>query len=164
MGHGTMIAVESVAMQRNLGPNRFCGGQSPVTDYRRPNTYAPNPDWPACKTLVENEYRRMLGARKIIWVPTGVVEDNATFRGPQATHIRVPRLNGIDIPHAGVYTCFTTNGHSDEFVRFVSPDTFVLAQQKVPSGPVRTQSERLLRWEEENYAWSASTNPLPSDH
>ena len=80
-GHGTMIAVESVVIQRNLGPNRFCGGQAPVTDYSQPNTYAPNPDWPACKALVENEYRRMLGVRKVIWVPTGVIEDNGTFRG-----------------------------------------------------------------------------------
>ena len=71
-GHGTMIAVESVVIQRNLGPNRFCGGQAPVTDYDQPNTYAPNPDWPACKVLVENEYRRMLGVKKVIWVPTGV--------------------------------------------------------------------------------------------
>jgi Porphyromonas-type peptidyl-arginine deiminase len=65
-GRGTMIAVESVVMQRNLGPNRFCGGQAPVTDYDQPNTYAPNPDWPRCKALVENEYRRMLGVKKVI--------------------------------------------------------------------------------------------------
>ena len=44
-----MIAVESVVIQRNLGPNRFCGGRAPVTDYKQPNTYAQNPDWTACK-------------------------------------------------------------------------------------------------------------------
>ena len=113
--HGTMVVVESVVMQRNLGPNRFCGGQAPVTDYDQPNTYAPNPDWPACKLLVEHEYRRMLGVKKVIWVPTGVVEDNGTFRGALAPHIRVPNVDGIDIPHAGVYTMFTTNGHPDEY-------------------------------------------------
>ena len=128
-GHGTMIAVESVVMQRNLGPGRFCGGQAPVTDYDEPNTYAPSPDWPACRSLVENEYRRMLGAKKVIWVPTGVVEDNGTFRGALGKHIHVPRYDGVDIPHAGVYTLFTTNGHIDEFLRFVSPDTVVLAQE-----------------------------------
>ncbi|HEU4390724.1 MAG TPA: agmatine deiminase family protein, partial [Blastocatellia bacterium] len=79
-GHGTMIAVESVVIQRNLGPNRFCGGQAPVTDYSQPNTYAPNPDWPACKNLVEAEYLRMLGVKKVIWLPTGIVEDDSTFR------------------------------------------------------------------------------------
>jgi len=66
-GRGTMIAVESVVMQRNLGPNRFCGGGAPRTDYDQPNTYAPNPDWPACKLLVERELRRMLGVKKVIW-------------------------------------------------------------------------------------------------
>jgi Porphyromonas-type peptidyl-arginine deiminase len=63
-GHATMIVAESVVMQRNLGPNRFCGGRAPVTDYAEWNTYAPNPDWPACRALVEAEYRRMLGVQK----------------------------------------------------------------------------------------------------
>ena len=145
-GRGTMIAVESVVIQRNLGPNRFCGGQAPVTDYTQPNTYAPNPDWPACKALVESEYRRTLGVKKVIWVPTGIVEDNATFRGALAPHILVPRFNGIDIPHAGVYTLFTTNGHADEFVRFVSHDTVVLAEEKGWKAPIRSAADELRRW------------------
>jgi agmatine deiminase len=148
-GHGTMIAVESVVMQRNLGPNRFCGGRAPVTDYNQPNTYAPNPDWPACKALVENEYRRMLGVKKIIWVPTGVIEDTGTFRGALATHIRVPRLNGIDIPGAGVYTMFGVNGHADEFLRFVSPNTVVLAQETATSAQARNPADRLIQWLQE---------------
>lgn len=83
-GHGTMIVVESVVMQRNLGPGRFGGGRAPATDFSQPNTYAPNPDWPACRTLVEAEYRRLLGVKKFIWVPTGLIEDTATFRGALA--------------------------------------------------------------------------------
>jgi agmatine deiminase len=145
-GRGTMVAVESVVIQRNLGPGRFCGGQAPVTDYARPNTYAPNPDWPACRARVEREYRRMLGVRKVIWVPAGVSEDIGTFRGPQATHIQVPELDGIPIPHPGVYTLFTTNGHADEFLRFVAPDTVVLGQETLPVSPPRTPAERLIRW------------------
>ncbi len=145
-GHGTMVAVESVAIQRNLGPGRFCGGQAPVTDYDEPNTYAPNPDWPRCKALMEAEYLRMLGVRKVIWVPTGIVEDNGTFRGALGTHIHVPNYDGVDIPHAGVYTLFTTNGHIDEFLRFVSPDTVVLAQESPSSGPATTSAEELLHW------------------
>ncbi len=145
-GHGTMIAVESVVIQRNLGPNRFCGGQAPVTDYNQPNTYAPNPDWPACKALVEREYRRMLGVRKVIWIPTGVIDDNGTFRGRLATHIQVPSFNGIDIPHTGVYTLFTTNGHPDEVVRFVAPAKVVLAQETLPDAPATTPVEQLLHW------------------
>ena len=151
-GCGTMIAVESVVIQRNLGPGRFCGGQAPVTDFGAPNTYAPNPDWPACKILVESEYRRMLGVRKVIWIPTGIVEDQGTFRGALAKHIHVPDLGGIRIPHAGVYTVFTTNGHADEVVRFVAPATVVLAQEKVSREPARTAVERLIRWlQEENH-------------
>ncbi len=145
-GHGTMIAVESVVIQRNLGPNRFCGGEAPVTDYGQPNTYAPNPDWPVCKLRVEDEYRRMLGVRKVIWIPTGVVEDNGTFRGRLAPHIQVPSYNGIDIPHTGVYTLFTTNGHPDEVVRFVSPAKVVLAQEAPPGALPGTPAEQLLHW------------------
>jgi len=148
-GHGTMIAVESVVMQRNLGPNRFCGGQAPITDFSQANTYAPNPDWPACKVLVEDEYRRMLGVRKIIWVPTGVIEDQGTFRGAVGKHIQVPRLDGIDIPHPGVYSVFTTNGHADDFLRFISHDTVVLAEEAGTNSPARTPIERLRRWMQE---------------
>ena len=95
----------------------------------------------------------MLGAKKVIWVPTGIVEDNGTFRGALAKHIHVPNLNGIDIPHVGVYTPFTTNGHSDEFLRFVTSNKVVLAQETVSSAPVNTPVEQLLRWlQEQNHA------------
>ena len=120
-----------------------------MTDYDQPNTYAANPDWPGCKALVEDEYRRMLGVKKVIWVPTGVVEDNGTFRGALAPHIHVQRLNDIDIPHAGVYTVFTTNGHVDNFVRFVAPETVVLARETVPKTPASSDAERLIRWMQE---------------
>ena len=64
----------------------------------------------------------------------------------------MPELDGIDIPHAGVYTLFTTNGHLDEFVRFVTPDTVVLAEETVPRGPARTPVEKALRWlQEQNH-------------
>jgi agmatine deiminase len=151
-GHGTMIAVESVVIQRNLGPGRFCGGQAPVTDYGEPNTYAPNPDWPACQALVEDEYRRMLGVKKLIWVPTGVIEDNGTYRGAVGTHVHVPEQGGVEIPHAGVYTAFTTNGHPDEYLRFVAHDKVVLAQQTVSDDPVTTPAEEMIRWlEQQNH-------------
>ena len=145
-GNGTMIAVESVVMQRNLGPGRFCGGEAPVTDFSQPNTYAPNPGWPACRALVEAEYRRMLGARKVIWIPTGVIEDTGTFRSPLGTHISVPEFQGVSIPHAGVYTMFGVNGHPDEFLRFAAPDLVVLAETRLPRAEARTPVERLTQW------------------
>ena len=151
-GHGTLIAVESVVMQRNLGPNRFCGGPAPVTDFNQPNTYAPSSDWQSCKRLVENEYRRMLGVQKVIWIPAGVIEDTGTFRGALGKHIQVPKLNGIDIPHAGVYTLFATNGHPDEFLRFVTPTKVVLGQVTLSNSPANTPARRLIRWlEEQNH-------------
>jgi agmatine deiminase len=145
-GRGTMVAVESVVMQRNLGPRRFCGGAAPITDYASPNTYAPHPGWPACRALVEREYQRQLGARKIIWVPTGIVEDNATFRGRLAPHLSVPVLDGEAVPHSGVYTVFTTNGHVDEFIRFISPTHVVLAEEPLPATPPRDEAETLIQW------------------
>ncbi len=151
-GHGTMIVVESVVIQRNLGPDRFCGGHAPVTDYSQPNTYAPNPDWAACRALVEQEYERMLGVKKFIWVPTGVIEDNGTFRGALGTHIQVPRFDGVEIPHAGVYTMFTTNGHPDEYLRFVSPTKVVLAQASPRRDDGRSRADELIGWlEEQNH-------------
>jgi agmatine deiminase len=151
-GHGTMIVVESVVMQRNLGPGRFCGGRAPVTDFRQPNTYAPNPDWKACKALVENEYRRLLGAKKFIWVPTGLIEDTGTFRGAVGSHVQVPRFDGHAIPHAGVYTMFGTNGHPDQFARFVSEDTVVVGETRLSDAPIRTPLDELARWlERENH-------------
>ena len=56
-------------------------------------------------------------------------------------------------PHAGVYTLFTTNGHPDEFLRFVAPDKVVLAEAKPSRAPAGTPVEELLRWlEEQNHA------------
>jgi agmatine deiminase len=91
----------------------------------------------------------MLGVEKLIWVPTGVIEDTGTFRGALGKHIQVPEWEGAAIPHAGVYTLFTTNGHPDEFLRFVSPDTVLLAEEKGPEGPANTPAERLMRWLQE---------------
>ena len=145
-GRGTMIAVESVVMQRNLGPRRFCGGQAPVTDFGQPNTYAPNPDWPACKVLVEAEYRKLLGVTKVIWIPAGVIEDTGTFRGRLANHISIETFDGVTVPHAGVYTMFGTNGHPDEFLRFVSPDTVVLGEARPSARTPGTPEEELAQW------------------
>jgi agmatine deiminase len=131
-GKGTMIAIESVVMQRLLGPTKFCGGSKPLADPTSPTTYKENADWPACKALVEQEYKTRLGVQKIIWIPTGVVEDDGAFRGALFKDIKIPEYNGITIPHAGVYPVFTTNGHADEFIRFVNEDVVMLAHTEKP--------------------------------
>ena len=146
-GFGTMIAVESVVMQRNLGPRHFCAGLAPVNDFASPTTYAPHADWETCKRLTEAVYRDTLGVRKVIWLPTGVSEDQGTFRGPLATHIQVPAFAEQKITHPGVYTMFTTNGHADDFVRFTSKDHVVLAEVEVTPLPAQpTPVQRLINF------------------
>jgi agmatine deiminase len=69
------------------------------------------------KQEMEAEYKRMLGIKKNIWLKQGLVEDNHTFLGPITTS------NGEK-----AYTVLTTNGHIDEFARFVNDSTILLAQ------------------------------------
>ena len=74
-------------------------------------------------------YARSLDVRKVLWVPTGVIEDDAPFRGPIGQHLEVGEYEGRRVCHAGVYpvtTTISTNGHADEFVRFVAEDTVLL--------------------------------------
>ena len=151
-GHGTMIAVESVVMHRNMGPGRFLGGDAPIPDASSPSTYKDTLEWQKGKKLVEAEYRRMLGAKKVVWLPTGVIEDDGPYRGALAKDMRVESFDGKAIPHAGVYTMFTTNGHADEFVRFVGRNTILLAEGVVsPLRPDASDLERLAhRLETEN--------------
>jgi len=71
-GRGTIMITESVALNRN----------------------------PAlAKEQIENEYKRVLGAKKVIWLKRGLAEDD-----------------------------LITNGHVNEIARFASPDTILLAQ------------------------------------
>src|SRR5262249_19954334 len=47
------------------------------------------------------------------------------------------------------YTMFGVNGHADEFLRFVSPNTVVLAQETAPSARARNPADRLIQWLQE---------------
>ena len=69
------------------------------------------------KKEMETEYKRLLGIKKTIWLKQGLVEDKHTFLGPVVT------LDGTK-----AYTVVTTNGHIDEFARFVNDSTILLAQ------------------------------------
>lgn len=69
------------------------------------------------KKEMEAEYGRLLGVKKTIWLKQGLVEDNHTFLGPVTTS------DGTK-----AYTVVTTNGHIDEFARFVNDSTILLAQ------------------------------------
>jgi len=84
-GKGTMMATETVEMQRN-------------------------PDW--TKAKLEREYKRIFNVKKVIWLKEGVAEDDFTFKGVLPGKIFVRG----------------TGGHIDEYARFVSPNTILLAE------------------------------------
>ncbi len=70
-----------------------------------------NPDWTLA--AIEAEYRRVLGATRIVWLAAGVPEDDHATLGP---------LPG------GAFTAIGTGGHADEFARFADPRTVLLAE------------------------------------
>jgi agmatine deiminase len=82
-GKGTLILCEEVTMQRNPSSN---------------------------KKELENEFKRVLGVKNIIWLKKGLADDS---------HI----MNRI----TGKYIGFGTGGHTDEFVRFADEHTILLA-------------------------------------
>ena len=91
------------------------------------------------KEQMEAEYKRMMGVKKIIWLKKGLVEDDHSFRGPVTTP------NGQK-----AYTVITTNGHIDEFARFVNDSTILLAQvdSTLSGDPIAAENFRRI---EENY-------------
>lgn len=65
------------------------------------------------------EFKRVLGVTKVIWLKQGVRDDdNSTFG----------KIEGPD--KKMFYTVLTTNGHVDEFARFVNDSTILLAWVK----------------------------------
>jgi agmatine deiminase len=88
---------------------------------------------------MEAEYKRLLGTKKVIWLKQGLVEDDHTFLGPITT------ADGTK-----AYTVVTTNGHVDEFVRFVNDSTILLAQigSKELDDPIAFENNKRI---EENY-------------
>ncbi len=90
---------------------------------------------------LEEEYSRVLGIQKTIWLKQGLKEDEHTFLGPIETN-----------EDFRAYTTVTTNGHIDEFARFVNDSTILLAQvdslQLASKDPIAIENHRRL---EENY-------------
>ncbi len=65
---------------------------------------------------METELKRVLGVEKVIWLQQGVRDDDETFLGPVTGPGNKP-----------YYTTTTTNGHVDEYARFVNDSTILLA-------------------------------------
>lgn len=94
-GRGSMVTTESVVLKRNPG---------------------------MAKQQIENEYKRVLGVKKIIWLKNGLSEDD-----------------GI------------TSGHINEIARFASPNTILLAQVLPQDRYTNSYSKESYLRLEENY-------------
>lgn len=92
---GTIMTTESVALNRN-------------------------PE--LTKNQIENEYKRVLGAKKVIWLKQGLAEDD-----------------------------LITKGHINEIARFASPDTILLAQVLPEDRYTNSTSQNSYLRLEENY-------------
>ncbi len=67
---------------------------------------------------IEDELIRMFNLKNVIWLKKGLYEDDHAFDGP------LPGPDGLK----DIFTCTTTGGHIDEFCRFVSADTVLMAE------------------------------------
>jgi len=94
-GRGTLMTTESVALNRNPG---------------------------LTKNQIENEYKRVLGVKKVIWLKQGLAEDD-----------------------------LITKGHINEIARFASPDTILLAQILPEDRYTNSTSQNSYLRLEENY-------------
>ncbi|MBN2546996.1 MAG: agmatine deiminase family protein [Spirochaetes bacterium] len=93
-----------------------------------------NPD-KSLKELEEN-YKNLFGIRKIIWLKKGLAADDSYYHGPITDNI---------------YSSSITDGHIDEFCRFVSHDTILLAEvtkDEAKKDPIYRETYKRL---EENY-------------
>lgn len=87
------------------------------------------------KQQIENEYKRLLGVKNFIWMKQGVRDDDKSTNG-----IIKDQKNKI------FYTVLTTNGHVDEFVRFINDTTILLAKidAKDSTSSIELESARRL--------------------
>ena len=94
-GRGTMMVTEAVALKRNPGMT---------------------------KKQIEDEYKRVLGVKKVIWLKKGLAEDDRI-----------------------------TSGHINEMARFANPNTILLAQVLPGDKNTNSTSQESYRRLEENY-------------
>lgn len=115
-----------------------------------------NPAW--SKTQVEAEFARLFNTKKVIWVQGTLGNDahpvlHAPFAVPFGT---------VTQP---VYTLLTTNGHTDEFVRFINSSTVLLAEtpseQEAAANPLLAKSRQLLLHAREVLAHSTDQDGNP---
>ena len=97
-----------------------------------------NPGW--TRDEMEREFERVFGVTNVIWLERGIIDDQHTFLGPLMTH------EGVE-----AYTVVTTNGHIDEFARFVDESTILLGyipEEDLDGDPIAQENHRRM---EQNY-------------
>ncbi len=114
-GKGTLLVTEACEFQRN--PN-------------------------LSRQDIEAELKETLGAKHIIWLKQGTVDDDpyntSTLPGPGGKGV--------------AYRSAAANNHMDEYCRFVAPDTILLAEvseAEAAKGPVERENRRRM---EQNHA------------
>ena len=109
-GRGVLVVSEEVEFQRNPGVG---------------------------KSRIEEEHRRTFGIRKVIWLKSGMAQDDSILDG------RLP----ADGDHDGPFRVTAPGGHVDSFCRFVSPDTVLLAEasaEDAERSPIQAENRRRL--------------------
>ncbi|MDN3610421.1 agmatine deiminase family protein [Vibrio ostreicida] len=94
-----------------------------------------NPGMPLAD--IEHALIHAFNLEKIIWLDQGLYEDESAFNA------LLPGPDGVN----NVMTCMTTGGHIDEFCRFVSADTLLLAEvseYEVATNPIARENHRRL--------------------
>jgi agmatine deiminase len=89
------------------------------------------------RAQMEKEYERLFGVKNVIWLEEGLYEDDHTFLGPL-----------ILSDGSKAYTVITTHGHVDEFARFVTENTILLArvaeEDLLDDDPIAIENHRRL--------------------
>lgn len=89
------------------------------------------------KEAIEDEFKETLGVTNIIWLKRGTIEDEScntsTLPGPDGKGV--------------AYRSGSANNHIDEFCRFVSPDTILLAEvteEEAAKGEIEKENRRRM--------------------
>ena len=93
------------------------------------------------KEEIESEFKRLFGVTNIIWLKKGSVEDDP-YDGSA-----LPGPDGVGI----AYRSASANNHMDEYCRFVSPNTILLAEvseEEAAKDPIAAENRIRM---EENY-------------
>lgn len=87
---------------------------------------------------IEAEFNKIFNLKKVIWLKKGLYEDDHVFDGP------LPGPDG----RKDILTCMTTGGHIDEFCRFVSADTVLLAEvskEEAETNPIAAENRKRMQ-------------------